>query len=46
MMRQFEFAALMRGNNVSKQVQEIVSEAVKANKAEKQIGLDDFSMAI
>jgi hypothetical protein len=46
MMRQFEFAALMRGNNVSRQVQEIVSEAVKANKAEKQIGLDDFSMAI
>ena len=46
MMRQFEFAALMRGNNVSREVQEIVSEAVKANKAEKQIGLDDFSMAI
>lgn len=46
MMRQFEFAALMRGNNVSRQVQEIVSEAVKANKAEKQIGLDDFSMAV
>ena len=46
MMRQFEFAALMRGNNVSRQVQEIVSEAVKTNKAEKQIGLDDFSMSI
>ena len=46
MMRQFEFAALMRGNNVSREVQEIVSEAVKANKAEKQIGLDDFSLAV
>ncbi|MBQ4359961.1 MAG: AAA family ATPase, partial [Proteobacteria bacterium] len=46
MMRQFEFAAFMRGNNVSREVQEIVSEAVKANKAEKQIGLDDFSMFI
>ena len=46
MMRQFEFAAFEKCNNVSQQVRDIVSDTVKAHKPEKQIDLDDFSMVI
>lgn len=46
MLRQFEFAAFLKSNNVSKAVHDVVVETTKANKAEKQIDLDEFSMVI
>lgn len=43
MMRQFQMAASKKRNNISEQVNQIVSHAVNEYKSEKMIDLDDFS---